>query len=60
MSFFKFNDDKSKQQAAVALVYLIDTKKQNATNVARYYTAKSRGTESRVDFDIAGFSDHRV
>ncbi len=49
MSFFKFNDDKSKKQVAVATVYLTDTKLQNAENKARFYQVWGRAAESRVD-----------
>ncbi len=51
MSFFKFNDKKSKKQAAIGLVYRIDTKQKNATNRARFYAAWSRGAESRIEYD---------
>ena len=50
MSFFKFNDEKSKKQAAIGLVHRIDTKQKNAVNRARFYAAWSRMAESRLDY----------
>ena len=49
MSFFTFNDDKSKKQVAVANVYITNTKLQNAENKARFYEVWGRAAESRVD-----------
>ena len=51
MSFFKFNDQKSKKQAAVATLYQTDTKKQNAENRARFYERWSLITEARVEIE---------
>jgi hypothetical protein len=50
MSFFKFNDEKSKKQSAIGLVYLIDTKQKNAVNRARFYASWSRTVDSRLDY----------
>ena len=53
MSFFKFDDEKSQKQFAVANLYLSDTKKANEENLANYLIKRSRCAEARVeDFEI--------
>lgn len=52
MSFFKFDDEKSRKQVAVATLYLSDTKKANEENLARYNLRRSRMVEARIDEEI--------